>query len=99
MSAYQHTTLNRKDIHAPVGFKPAFPASKWLQTHALDRRATRNRRYMYVVKEIIFILIEITVIAHLGSLKDFHSMIISNMPIYSIKNQTLETKIINTKRS
>jgi len=54
---------------------------------------------MYVVKEIIFILIEITVIAHLGSLKDFHSMIISNMPIYSIKNQTLETKIINTKRS
>jgi hypothetical protein len=29
------------DIHNPVGFEPAIPASERPQTHALDRAATR----------------------------------------------------------
>ena len=29
----------------PAGFQPAIPAGDWLQTHALDRSATGQRRY------------------------------------------------------
>jgi hypothetical protein len=33
-------TLYKTNIHAPVGFEPAIPASAGPQTYALDRAAT-----------------------------------------------------------
>jgi hypothetical protein len=39
-SARKYTTLTT-DIHNPVGFEPAIPASDGLQTLALDRSAIR----------------------------------------------------------
>jgi len=35
-STWQHTTHNRQISMHPAGFKPAFPASEWPQTHAID---------------------------------------------------------------
>jgi hypothetical protein len=36
----QNTKQKETDIHAPAGVEPAFQASEWPQTYALDRAAT-----------------------------------------------------------
>ena len=63
-SNWQHTTLTR-DTHSCLwggGFGPTIPASEWLQTHALDCRATglsqtqiwkQNQYYVFSLSKAI----------------------------------------------